>query len=330
MNTGKLKLQEVPVDIQSLFEVRGKTVLITGGGRGIGFMIAEGFSRNGADVYLVSRDAGACEAAAAHLNKKHAALQERRLAGRVVALPSVDLASGKAECQRLLSLLQGLGVARLDVLVNNAGASWGEPMEQYSEKGWDKVMALNVKAVFYTTVALLPLLRAAAHTPLHSGHSSSNQHHPSSSSSSNQQSPPHSSSTSHVALHNPARVINIGSVVGIQPQAVPTFAYDASKAAVHHLTKHMASVLVHEAITVNAIAPGLVPSKMASQLTVYADEEALVQSVPLGRLGNPADMAGAALFLASPAGAWVSGIVIPVDGGQLLPGAMAIGQKASL
>jgi NAD(P)-dependent dehydrogenase (short-subunit alcohol dehydrogenase family) len=260
-----------------LFGVQGKKVLITGGGRGIGLMIARGFVANGAHVFISSRDAEACQTAATELTAAGP--------GSCVALPE-DLSS-VAACERLAARLSELAEA-LHVLVNNSGVAWGEPLERASEKGFDKVFALNVKALFFLTKALLPLLTAGS------------------------------------SAEDPARVINIGSIAGLQNQPFPTFFYDASKAAVHHLTRKLADELaskrgVGKRITVNAIAPGYVPSRMSAGLEQYTQPgaEDKLARIPLARLGNGADMAGAALFLASPAGSWITGIVLPVDGGYL-------------
>jgi len=165
------------------------------------------------------------------------------------------------------------------VLVNNSGVSWGEPLDKYQEKGWDKVMDVNVKGLFFLTKELLPLLEVTATSA------------------------------------DPARIINIGSVAGLNPQPIPTYAYDTSKAAVHHLSRKLAGELASRNITVNVIAPGAVPSKMSNQLLKYADEDAL--RAALGRWGSPEDMAGAAIYLSSNAGAWVTGGILKVDGGGL-------------
>lgn len=260
------------MDVKSLFGVEGKTVLVTGGGRGIGAHIAEGFVRNGATVYIVSRSKAACEAKAAELTNMGP--------GKCIAL-SADL-SNVAACEEVAKKLQDSGVTKLHVLVNNSGVSWGEPVEKHSEKGWDKVMDLNVKAIFFLTKSLLPLLKAAG------------------------------------TFEDPARVINVGSIFGIGIQLFPTIAYDVSKAAVHHLTRKLAGELSDRKITVNAIAPGFVPSKMSSQLSVYQPKDMMAKTIPLGRPGTPADMAGAAIYLSSRAGAWVTGSVLTVDGGFLV------------
>uniref|UniRef100_A0A7S2WSB5 Uncharacterized protein n=1 Tax=Rhizochromulina marina TaxID=1034831 RepID=A0A7S2WSB5_9STRA len=273
---------------QRLFGVHGKTVLVTGGGRGIGEMIASGFVANGNKVYIASRDHEALGVTAERLNS----LGEES-GGSCVPI-TANLASREG-CEELIGEIRQLE-PRLDVLVNNSGASWGEGLDRSSGRmnwGWDKVLDVNLKAPFYLTRAALPLLDASAAA----------------------------------RPGDPARVIMIGSVVGIQHQDVPSHAYDASKAAVHSLTRKLSSDLARRGgkggrpqghITVNAIAPGYVPSRMTAGLSSWgADAETMSEAVPLGRLGIDADMAGAALYLASPASSWVSGIVLPVDGGML-------------
>lgn len=250
-----------------LFDVSGKTVLVTGGSRGVGEMIATGFVHGGARVYVSSRKAEACEEVATRLTDEGP--------GTCLALPA-DLSTRQA-CDELAVAL-GEREQRLEVLVNNAGAAWGAPLEEYPESGWDKVLDLNVKSVFHLTRACLDLLRAAA------------------------------------SDDDPARVINIGSIEGFSVPAWENYAYTASKAAVHQLTRHLGSRLAREHITVNAIAPGLFESRM----TAFAFEglEANAADVfPLQRTGRPDDLAGAAIFLASRAGAYVTGAVLPVDGG---------------
>lgn len=249
----------------SLFSVSGKNVLVTGGSRGIGRMIAEGFVRGGAHVLIASRRAEDLEATAAEL----------RAHGDCEAVPA-DLSAGPG-CAALAEAVADRFEA-LHVLVNNAGATWGEPIDEYEEAGFDKVLDVNVKAVFLLTRALLPQLRAAG------------------------------------TLDDPARVINIGSIDGLSVPQFESYAYSASKAAVHHLTRHLGSRLAREHITVNAIAPGLFESKMTSFFIDAAKANA-EEGFPLQRIGRPDDMAGTAIFLASRAGSYVTGAVIPVDGG---------------
>lgn len=272
------------MDIESLFSVSGKYVLVTGGGRGIGRMITEGFSRNGATVFISSRNQKQCDEAAADINAHGVAK-----GGRVVALPAVDLASMegvKKLSEDLRASLKKLrGVEALDVLVHNSGMSWGEEFAKFSEKGWDRVMDLNVKGVFFLTQALVPLLVEG--TRISKGHAS---------------------------------IISVGSIAGLHTQPFPTFSYDTSKAAVHHLTRHFAAVFGSERITCNSLAPGLVPSKMSAQLKTYLSEEAMVSAIPLGRVGMPSDMAGLCIYFASKAGEWTTGTTVQVDGGQTAGG----------
>jgi len=288
--------QQTLLRVEQLFSVRGKHVLLTGGGRGIGKMMATGLVANGAHVAIASRDEAALAGAVEELNSVGAG-------GSCIAL-AANLGT-RAGCEKLASdYAAALGEsASCDVLINNSGASWGEPLERMSGKmnwGWDRVLDLNVKGPFYLTRAMRPLLSAASKLA---------------------DDGPMQSTVG--AAADPARVINIGSIAGILPQDVPTHAYDVSKAALHHLTKKMAADLSRpdaaygpRAITVNAIAPGFVPTKMSQGLATWgADMQALAANVPLGRCGTDADMAAVAIFLSSPASAWMTGAIIPVDGG---------------
>jgi NAD(P)-dependent dehydrogenase (short-subunit alcohol dehydrogenase family) len=250
--------------MNELFDVAGKTVLVTGGSRGIGEMIARGFVEAGATVFISSRKAEVCNDLAAQLST----------VGSCTPLPA-DL-STEAECQRLANEL-ARRIDHLDVLVNNAGATWGAPMDEYDEKAFERVFALNVKGVFHLTKFLRPLLEAAG-TP-----------------------------------DSPARVINIGSIDGLKVPMLETYAYSASKAAVHQLTRHLAKQLAPN-VTVNAIAPGPFESKMM-HATLEAFGDAIAASAPMKRIGRPSDMAGAAIFLASPAASYITGVILPVDGG---------------
>jgi NAD(P)-dependent dehydrogenase (short-subunit alcohol dehydrogenase family) len=251
--------------MKDLFSVAGKVVLVTGGSRGIGRMIAHGFVANGATVYVASRKKADCEEVVAELSGL----------GKIVALEA-NL-STEAGCQALADAIAAREPA-LHVLVNNAGANWGAPLAEYPDTAWDKVLALNVKGVFHLTCACLPLLEKAARPG------------------------------------DPARVINIGSIDGLKVPLLETYAYSASKAAVHHLSRVLAMRLAGQNVTVNAVAPGPFESKMMAA-TLDRFRDTIVASCPLGRIGEPEDMAGVALFLASRAGAYVTGTVIPVDGG---------------
>jgi NAD(P)-dependent dehydrogenase (short-subunit alcohol dehydrogenase family) len=251
--------------LNDLFSIEGKTAVVTGGSRGIGLMIARGFVEAGAKVYISARKADQVAAAQAELSKL----------GTCVGVPA-DL--GTEEGCRLLADTVAKDEDRLHILVNNAGANWGAPMEEYPDNAFDKVFAINVKGVFNLTRFLQPLLEKAA------------------------------------SDDDPARVINIGSIDGLQAPALETYAYSSSKAAVHHMTRVLAHKLAPKRITVNAIAPGPFESKMM-EATLQRFGDSIRASCPLGRIGRPDDMAGAAIFLSSRAGAYLTGAVIPVDGG---------------
>lgn len=248
----------------SLFDVTGKVVLVTGGSRGIGEMIARGFVDAGAKVYISSRKADVGAALAAELSAF----------GPCESLPA-DL-SKESECRRLAEEVAARE-DHLDVLVNNAGATWGTPMADYDEAAFERVLALNVKGVFHLTKFLRPLLEARG------------------------------------TAEEPSRVINIGSIDGLRVPAMETYAYSASKAAVHQLSRHLAKYLAPK-VTVNAIAPGPFESKMM-HATLESFGDAIAEAAPMKRIGKPSDMAGAAIFLASPAASYITGVVLPVDGG---------------
>jgi len=252
--------------MSDLFDVSGKTALVTGGSRGIGLMIARALVDRGAHVIVSSRKSADVEAAAAELAK----LGDCEAIPGDVSTPDGAAALASATQKRFPSL---------DILVNNAGAVWGAPLEEFPAGGWDKVLHTNVEGVFHLTVALLGPLRAAA------------------------------------TEQDPARVINIGSVDGLRTPSVENYSYSASKAAVHMLTRHLAKRLASERITVNAIAPGPFESKMMAVLEDPEWRTAIEGEVPLGRIGRPDDVAGLTLFLASRAGAYVTGAIIPLDGG---------------
>jgi len=252
--------------VRNLFSVEGKSVVVTGGSRGIGEMIARGYVENGARVYVSSRKAEVCDRVAEELSEY----------GSCTSLP-FDLSK--------MDGITGLAAAvaerepKLDVLINNAGATWGAPIDEFPEDGWDKTVDLNVKSVFFLTQKLLPQLRAAA------------------------------------SAENPARVINIASVNGIEPPVLETYAYSTSKAGCIMLTRHLAKRLASEHILVNAIAPGPFPSHMMAATLARAGD-AIARANPRGRIGQPEDIAGVAIFLGSRASAYTTGATIPCDGGS--------------
>jgi NAD(P)-dependent dehydrogenase (short-subunit alcohol dehydrogenase family) len=252
--------------MKNLFSVEGKVAVVTGGSRGIGGMIARGFVENGVKTYITARNEEELKATA----------EELSAFGECIAIASN------------LSTVEGLTAfadevkkreSKLDILINNAGASWGAPIDEFPELGWDKVMDLNVKSIFFLTQQFLPQLRAAG------------------------------------TSEDPARVVNIGSINGLTHPHMQTYSYSASKAAVHHLTRHLGGDLASDHINVNAIAPGFFPSKMTASLLEH--EEEMLKDIPLNRLGNPEDAAGTAIYLCSRASAWVTGHVLALDGGYV-------------
>ena len=263
--------------MEDLFSVEGKVVIVTGGSRGIGEMIAAGFLANGAKVYISSRKAPACDDAAQRLREQ--------FGGECVSLPAD------------MSTLDGINdfVARfsakqdhVDVLINNAGVAWGEPLENFPENGWDKVMNTNVKGPFFLVQKLLPMLEKAA------------------------------------TFDEPARIINVGSIDGIKTPVFENFSYGPSKAAIHHLTRVLAAHLIKRNIIVNGIAPGPFPTYMLSTgvggggNVDDTDWDAVGRGNPRGRVDKAEDIAGLAIFLASKASGFTVGDIITCDGGVVV------------
>ena len=254
--------------MKKLFDISGKVALVSGGSRGIGEMIAEGFVKNGVKTFITSRKADQCNETAKRLSQY----------GDCISIPA-DLTDIK-EIKKIKKSIQGK-VDRIDILINNAGAVWAADFDSFPENGWDKVMDTNVKAMFFLTQELIDLLEKSA------------------------------------TNEDPSRVINVGSIDGIGIPRAETYSYPASKAAVHQLTRVMANRLANRNININAIAPGPFESQMMkSTLKSFGDE--IINSVPRKRIGKPEDMAGAAIFLSSKASAYITGIVMPVDGGSLI------------
>ena len=255
-----------------LFSVSGKRCFVTGGASGVGRMISQGLAERGARVFTCGRKQDSISALLAELKDK------RKL--DVTAEPA-DLAK-LPEIERICGRMSEVFGGQLDVLVNNAGATWGAPLEEYPENGWDRVFDLDVKSLFFITQKCLPLLRKAA------------------------------------SQDAPARVINIGSISGIAFPRDDAWAYHPAKAAVHHLTGTLASKLAGEFVTVNAIAPGLFPSKMTAFSMPGGDTSGVSQFIPMKRVGSPGDIVGTVVYLASRAGAYTTGATIKVDGGSTL------------
>ncbi|KAF9266055.1 NAD(P)-binding protein [Marasmius fiardii PR-910] len=264
----------------SLFNVKGKIVLVTGGGSGIGKMIAAGFVQNGAKVYIASRKESQLKEAVAEI--------ERRAAANGSAHYLVGDVSSKAGCDALIIEFKK-HESKLHVLVNNSGASWGSPYENVPEdRGWDYVFNLNVKSIFYMTVGLTDLLQkdSTSFDPARVINITS---------------------TASILANTEGSVSDTGNGI---------YSYNPSKAAANHLTSTLARKLGPRQITVNAILPGTFPSKMtAFGLRTYG-EEAFTRQQPSGRIGTPQDMAGLALFLSSPASAHITGTHIILDGGS--------------
>ncbi|CAN5427557.1 SDR family oxidoreductase [soil metagenome] len=246
-----------------LFSLKGRVALVTGGSRGIGRMIAAGYLAQGAKVYISSRKAADCDATAEELSAH----------GECISIPAdVSSMEGIAALVAAYTAREGT----LDILVNNAGAAWGETFDTFPEKGWDKVVDLNLKTPFFLTQALIAPLRAAAKV-------------------------------------QPAKVINIASIDGISINPQETYSYAASKAGLIQLTRRMALRLAEDNIVVSAIAPGAFASEMNRVARDQAEETA--KRIPAKRIGRDEDMAGAAIYLASRAGDYVMGSTLVVDGG---------------
>lgn len=256
--------------LDELFSVRGKTALVTGAGTGIGRMAATALVQAGANVMIASRKGADCARVAEELNS---------LGGG-----NAEGFSGDVSTEEGVAALAGEVSRRTDtlnILINNAGISWGAEFEEFPYSAWAKVMNVNVTGLFHLTRELMPLLLKAA------------------------------------SPSDPSRIINLGSVMGTQPLADGAYSYTASKAAVHHLTRTLANEFAERHVTVNAFAPGPFQSRMTAFATATDEQaETVGKRVPIGRIGTPDDIAGATLYLCSRAGSYVTGAILPLDGGQ--------------
>lgn len=248
--------------MDELFSLAGRTALVTGGARGLGRMIAEGLVAAGATVFITARDASKCHDSAVEIGAR--------------SLPGD---AGKPEgIAALGDAFRQTGASTLDILVNNAGRTWGAPLEEFPDKAWPEVFAVNVQAPFRIVQEFLGELSAAGH------------------------------------VSRPSRVINIGSAIGVAHTDLPAYSYIASKAAIHQLSHKLATDLLPRHITVNTVQPGY----FATSMTAFLAENlasGLEDQIPMKRLGRSKDIAGAVIFLASDAGAYLTGVELPVDGG---------------
>lgn len=251
-----------------IFSLKGKSALVTGGAQGLGRMIAEALLSAGAQVTITSRKADVAAAAAEELGSL----------GDCRAI-ACDLST--TEGAEHLAAAYGEDGRGLDILINNAGKTWGAPIESFPDKAWGSVMTVNVHIPFKLVQLFLPLLRAAGRR------------------------------------EDPARVINIGSVAGIRTQDLAAYSYVASKAAIHQLTKQLAADLAKDFINVNAVIPGYFATSMTAHLRAEdgSEDAEIVGHIPLGRFGQAGDIGPTIILLSSLGGAYITGAHIPVDGG---------------
>ena len=252
--------------MDNLFDLTDRVAIVTGGSRGLGLQIAQAYAERGVKLVITARKAEQLREAEDEL---------KTLGAQVLSVPA-DLSQPEAAATVVEQAMAEFG--QIDVLVNNAGTTWGAPAEEHSLEAWHKVINLNVTGAFLLT-------QAAAQASM--------------------------------ITRKKGRIINVASVAGLQgnhPQMMGTVAYNTSKGALVNMTRALASEWGKYAITVNAIAPGYFPTKMTRGTLEYA-EDVIVQSAPLGRLGNDQDLRGLAVLLASDASSYITGQVVAVDGG---------------
>ena len=259
-----------------LFSLDGKVALITGGATGIGRMAATGLMQAGAHVFIASRKQGACETVAAELNQMGSPGKATGFVGDVGSAAGVEALSEEIAKR----------TDTLNILMNNAGLTWGAELGKFPFEAWEKVQSVNNAGLFHLTQSLLPMLMKSA------------------------------------TLDDPSRVVNVGSVMGDAPLGDGAYSYAASKAAVHQITKIMAKELAEKHVTVNALAPGPFVSRMTAFATADEDKRDKVgQDVPLGRVGRDEDIAGCMQFLCGRGGSYLTGAILPVSGGiQVMSG----------
>ncbi|UOR11468.1 SDR family oxidoreductase [Halobacillus amylolyticus] len=252
--------------IKELFDLSGKTAIVTGGGRGLGKQIAEGFAESGANVVVCSRKEGACQEVSEQLTK----LGVKSLALKCDITNSDDI-------QHVVDkTVEQFG--RIDILVNNSGATWGAPVEEMPIEAWQKVINVNVTGTFLMSQAVGKVMLE----------------------------------------QEAGKIINIASVAGLKgsnPEYMDTIGYNSSKGAVITFTKDLAVKWGPRGIYVNAIAPGFFPTKM-SKVLIEKGEDAFLKGTPLRKFGSENDLKGAAVFLASPASDYITGDIMVVDGGS--------------
>ena len=253
--------------IKQLFDLTNKTALITGGSRGLGLQMAEALGEQGARLVITSRKQAELDEAVAHLKQR----------GVDVMAVASDLSKESAVTPLVVTAMKHLG--HIDILINNAGATWGAPAEDHPLEAWDKVMNLNVRSIFLLSQAI----GKQSMIPRRSG-----------------------------------RIISVASIAGLGgngASGMQTLAYNTSKAAVINFTRTLAGEWGQYGITVNAIAPGFFPSKMTQGLLEKLGAEEMASRAPLRRLGDDEDLKGAALLFASNAGKHITGQTLAVDGG---------------
>jgi NAD(P)-dependent dehydrogenase (short-subunit alcohol dehydrogenase family) len=252
--------------IQQLFDLTGKTALVTGGSRGLGLQIARALGEQGAKIVLSSRKQADLDEAVTRLAQS----------GIEASAIAADVSQESAIEPLVTEAIQRLG--HIDILINNAGATWGAPAEEHPLEAWDKVMNLNVRSIFLLSQAV---------------------------------------ARQSMIPRKYGRIVNVASIAGLAGNGpdMHTIAYNTSKGAVVNFTRTLAGEWGRYGITVNALAPGFFPSKMTKGLLEHLGKDNIAQRAPLQRLGDDEDLKGAALLFASDAGKHITGQILAIDGG---------------